>query len=92
MVAAKTFQEWYAFRGGEEMNVSRDDAATIWKAAIKSLEGVRERAPNSQSVAALNALDQWVESAACYLPDSELDTLRPIIQRLNAANNAALHT
>jgi hypothetical protein len=36
MRSAKTFQEWYAFFGGEEMNVSRDDAAAIWEAAIKS--------------------------------------------------------
>ena len=26
------FQEWYAFFGGEEMCVSRDDAAKIWTA------------------------------------------------------------
>jgi len=27
-----SFQEWYAFFGGEEMAVSRDDAAKIWTA------------------------------------------------------------
>ena len=31
MVAAKTFQEWYAFFGGEEMQVSRDEAAVVWE-------------------------------------------------------------
>jgi hypothetical protein len=38
MVAAKTFQEWYAFFGGEEMAVSRDDAAVVWEAATKAAE------------------------------------------------------
>ena len=38
MVAAKWFSEWYAFFGGEEMDVSRDDAATIWEAATRAVE------------------------------------------------------
>jgi transposase-like protein len=38
MVAAKTFQEWYAFFGGEEMQVSRDEAAVVWEAATKAAE------------------------------------------------------
>ena len=38
MVAAKWFSEWYAFYGGEEMDVSRDDAATIWEAATRAVE------------------------------------------------------
>jgi len=38
MVAAKTFREWYAFFGGEEMAVSRDDAAVVWEAATKAAE------------------------------------------------------
>jgi len=51
MMAAKTFREWYAFFGGEEMAVSRDEAEVVWKAAIKSLEGVQTQsggAPNQQ--------------------------------------------
>ena len=38
MVAAKTFQEWYAFFGGEEMAVSRDDAVVVWEAAIATVQ------------------------------------------------------
>ena len=38
MVAAKNFSEWYAFFGGEEMSVSRDDAAAIWEAATEVAE------------------------------------------------------
>ena len=38
MVAAKSFSEWYAFLGGEEMAVSRDDAAVVWEAATKAAE------------------------------------------------------
>jgi len=45
-MAAKTFREWYAFFGGEEMAVSRDEAEVVWKAAIKSLEGVQTQTTN----------------------------------------------
>jgi len=38
MLAARNFSEWYAFFGGEEMCVSRDDAARIWEAATKAAE------------------------------------------------------
>jgi len=48
MVAAKTFSEWYAFFGGEEMAVSRDEAEVIWNAAIKSLNGVQTQTTNRQ--------------------------------------------
>jgi uncharacterized OB-fold protein len=48
MVAAKTFQEWYAFFGGEEMAVSRDDAAVVWEAATKAAEA-RFTSHNKQS-------------------------------------------
>ena len=59
MMAAKTFREWYAFFGGEEMAVSRDEAEVVWKAAIKSLEGVQTQsggAPNQQLKAEIAAL------------------------------------
>jgi DNA-directed RNA polymerase subunit RPC12/RpoP len=32
MPTYRNFQEWYAFFGGEEMQVSRDEAAKIWSA------------------------------------------------------------
>jgi hypothetical protein len=38
MIEAKTFQEWYAFFGGEEMSINRDDAAVVWEAATKAAE------------------------------------------------------
>ena len=53
MMAAKTFREWYAFFGGEEMAVSRDEAEVVWKAAIKSLEGVQTQTTNIDYVTAL---------------------------------------
>jgi hypothetical protein len=38
MVAAKTFGEWYAFFGGEDMAISHDDAVVVWNAATKAAE------------------------------------------------------
>ena len=48
MLAARNFPEWYAFFGGEEMYVSRDDAAKIWLAATKAAEA-RQTQTNSAS-------------------------------------------
>ena len=38
MLAARNFPEWYAFFGGEEMAISRDDAAKIWADATRANE------------------------------------------------------
>jgi len=39
---AKSFQEWYAFYGGEEMGVNRKEAAIVWKAALNSQKATGE--------------------------------------------------
>jgi len=74
MVAAKWFSEWYAFFGGEEMDVSRDDAATIWEAAIRAVEA-RQTQTNTGSpklptradfVAWLNTFESAPSASAVY--------------------------
>jgi hypothetical protein len=71
MVAAKTFQEWYAFFGGEEMAVSRDDAVVVWEAATKAAEArftshnkaMPKCSCGKQGVSALckSCYDNWLE-------------------------------
>jgi hypothetical protein len=47
-MAAKTFDEWWNKCDGIPCH-GKPLAQSAWDAAIKSLEGVRERAPNRQS-------------------------------------------
>lgn len=40
MVAARNFSEWFAFYGGEELGIGRDNAAVVWEAATKAAEAL----------------------------------------------------
>ena len=64
MVAAKWFSEWYAFYGGEEIDVSRDDAATIWEAATRAVEA-RQTQTNTGSPK-LPTLEECTKEAQAF--------------------------